>query len=104
MPIFTGAILAWSPSSRNTTSTCLTASFDFLSDLATLVPSAARAFVPTASALVVAIVGLDFAASALVPVFGALVPGGSAKAASLASAFFSFSFGGRVVTDRKSVV
>src|SRR5664279_2001992 len=98
MPIFTGTIFAWSPSITNTTSICLTASFDFLSDLATLVPSVAGAFVPAESALVVAAERLDFAAAALVPAFGELVPGGSARAASFASGFFSFSFGGRVVT------
>ena len=104
MPIFTGTILAWSPSSTKTTSICLTASLDFLSDLATLVPSAAGALVPAASALVLAAAGPDFAASALVPAFGELVPGGSASAASFASPFFSFSFGGRVVTLAKGTV
>src|SRR5258708_3732973 len=33
MPIFTGAIFTWSPSSRKTTSTGLAASLDFLSPL-----------------------------------------------------------------------
>src|ERR1035437_5766729 len=98
MPIFTGTALTWSPSSTNTTSTCLIASFDFLSDLATLVPSAAGAFVAAARASVWAAAGLDFAARELVPFFGELVLGGSARAASVGSAFCSFSFGGRVVT------
>src|ERR1035437_2234054 len=96
MPIFTGTALTWSPSTTNTTSTCLTASFDFLSDLAMLVPSATGAFVPTASALVWAAAELD-AAKALVPTFDELVPDGLAGAASFPAAF-SFSLGGRVVT------
>src|ERR1017187_9928689 len=97
MPILTGAIFAWSPSTTKTTSTCLTASFDFLSDFAMLVPAAAGKLVPAASALVLAAAGPGFATTPLVPALGEFVPGGSVKAV-FPSPFFSFSFGGRVVT------
>src|ERR1035438_9216884 len=101
MPIFTGTIFAWSPSSTKTTSICLTASLDFLSDFATLVPSAAGALVATDGASVSAVEGFDSAAAELVPDFGELVAGGSCRAASLVRPFFSFSLGGRVVTLAK---
>src|ERR1035438_1440454 len=105
MPIFTGTIFAWSPSRTNTTSIGLTASFDFLSALATFVPSAAGTFVLRAATLV-AVTVFVVAARTLVPDFDELVPGGSLSAASFLSPFlsFSFSFGGRVVTLAKGTV
>src|SRR5579862_3214875 len=79
MPIFTGTILALSPSNRKTTSMGFAATLLFLSDL-----------VAATSLVEQQLVLLSLSA-------GELVAGGSAVA-SLAPFFLSFSFGMRVVT------
>src|SRR5437879_10854940 len=81
MPIFTGTIFTWSPSTTNTTSIGFIASF-FLSPLAELVPSASD----DALALAVEFVFADTV----------VVRGGSALARVLVP--FLLSFGTRVVT------
>src|ERR1017187_6179246 len=68
MPIFTGTVLTWSPSSTNTTSTGLFFSSPFLSAFAELVPPLLEELVATAEAM--ALVGTALVFAALASFFG----------------------------------